>query len=68
VLATRDEDFLRLSSSRGAPPKVIWVMLHNCRNAEVVALFRSRAEHIAQFVKDEQATFLVLTGPVRLRG
>ena len=32
VLVTRDEDFLRLSSARGAPPKVIWVMMHNCRN------------------------------------
>lgn len=68
VLVTRDEDFLRLSSARGAPPKVVWVMLHNCRNAEVVELLRSHAKQLEQFVKDKQAAFLILSGPVRFRG
>jgi predicted nuclease of predicted toxin-antitoxin system len=30
VLVTRDEDFLRLSIVRGAPPKVVWLALGNC--------------------------------------
>ncbi|MBS0169692.1 MAG: DUF5615 family PIN-like protein [Nitrospira sp.] len=32
LLVTRDEDFLRMSLLRGAPPKVIWITLGNCSN------------------------------------
>lgn len=43
VLVTRDEDFERLSAMRGAPPKVVWLALHNAINAEVGTPARTRS-------------------------
>lgn len=60
LLVTRDEDFLRLSVLHGPPPKVVWVALGNCSNAEVAALLRTRALDIAAFAEQEEAGFLVL--------
>jgi predicted nuclease of predicted toxin-antitoxin system len=60
LLVTRDEDFIRLSVARGAPPKVIWIALGNCSNAAVVALLRGHHTELARFVEHEEATFLAL--------
>ena len=60
VLVTRDEDFLRLSIVRGAPPKVVWLAVGNCSNHELVRLLRTRYQDIEQFHSHEQATFLTL--------
>jgi predicted nuclease of predicted toxin-antitoxin system len=45
---------------QGAPPKVIWVRLGNCRTADVEVLLRARHGDIEAFVVDEQAALLVL--------
>ena len=55
-----DEDFHRLSVLRGAPPKVIWIRTGNCATADVARLLRFRAEQIARFVEEDEATFLAL--------
>ncbi len=60
ILVTKDEDFQRLSISRGAPPKVIWVRLGNCTTQEVAQLLRSRFAVIQGFQAHEEATFLAL--------
>lgn len=60
VLVTRDEDFERLSALRGAPPKVVWLSLHNAGNAEVLAVLEGAGESIARFVADDAAALLVL--------
>ena len=60
VLVTRDEDFLRLSVTRGAPPKVVWIALGNCSNTVILALLRDHRQHLQQFVMHEEATFLAL--------
>jgi predicted nuclease of predicted toxin-antitoxin system len=60
VLVTRDEDFLRLSIVRGAPPKVVWLSVGNCSNQEVIRLLRTRHQDIQEFCSHEQATFLTL--------
>ena len=60
ILVTKDEDFERLSISRGAPPKVIWIRLGNCTTQQVAQLLRSRVEVIQTFVAHEEATFLAL--------
>lgn len=62
ILVTLDEDFERLSIARGAPPKVVWLGLHNAGNAEIAALLQNRAESIARFVADPDAAFLALRG------
>lgn len=59
VLVT-DEDFERLSALRGAPPKVVWLCLHNARNAEVLAVLEAACESISRFVADETSALLVL--------
>ena len=61
VLVTRDEDFLRLSIVRGAPPKVVWLAVGNCSNQEVIRLLRTRRQNIQEFYSHEQATFLTLS-------
>jgi predicted nuclease of predicted toxin-antitoxin system len=60
ILVTKDEDFQRLSISRGAPPKVIWIRLGNCTTKQLAELFRSRFEVIDGFEAHEEATFLAL--------
>jgi len=60
VIVTKDEDFIRLSVMRGFPPKVIWVGLGNCSNADVAALLRAHADQIAAFARHEEAAFLAL--------
>jgi predicted nuclease of predicted toxin-antitoxin system len=60
ILVTRDEDFLRLSTLRGAPPKVVWISLGNCSNAVIAALLRDRRSDIERFAAHEEATFLAL--------
>ena len=51
VLVTRDEDFLRLSIVRGAPPKVVWLAVGNCSNPEVIRLLRTRHYNIQEFLR-----------------
>jgi predicted nuclease of predicted toxin-antitoxin system len=60
VLVTRDEDFLRLSIVRGAPPKVVWLAVGTCSNQEVIRLLRTRHQNIHEFCGHDQATFLTL--------
>ena len=60
VLVTRDEDFLRLSIVRGAPPKVVWLAVGNCSNQEVIRLLRSRRQNIHELCGHDEATFLTL--------
>jgi len=60
ILVTRDEDFLRLSIVRGAPPKVVWLALGNCSNQEVIHLMRAHRQAIEEFAVHEQATILTL--------
>ena len=60
ILVTKDEDFQRISISRGAPPRVIWIRLGNCTTQQVAQLLRSRFDVIAAFQAQEEATFLAL--------
>ncbi len=60
VLVSKDEDFHRLSVLRGAPPKVVWIRLGNCRTEHVAALLRRRAVDLKVFAEQEEPTFLEL--------
>lgn len=61
VIVTKDDDFRQLSFLRGAPPKVIWVRLGNCRTADVEAVLRTKEVEVASFVADTESALLVLT-------
>ncbi len=61
LIVTKDDDFRQRSFVRGAPPKVIWVRLGNCRTADVEALLRGRHADVASFAAEPEAALLVLT-------
>jgi predicted nuclease of predicted toxin-antitoxin system len=60
LLVSKDEDFQRLSMLRGAPPKVIWLRLGNCRTEDVANLLRRQARALQLFAEQDEATFLAL--------
>lgn len=60
LLVTRDEDFLRLSLLHGAPPKVVWITIGNCSNADLGRLLRVRYPDILRFAEQDEITFLAL--------
>lgn len=60
VLVTKDEDFLRLSVTRGFPPKVICLDIGNAGNAATAALLLAHVEAIKAFSTHPEAGFLLL--------
>jgi predicted nuclease of predicted toxin-antitoxin system len=60
LLVSKDEDFHRLSVLRGAPPKVVWLRLGNCRTNDVAGLLRHQARNLRLFADQQDATFLAL--------
>jgi predicted nuclease of predicted toxin-antitoxin system len=61
TIVTKDDDFRQRSFLSGAPPKVVWVHLGNCRTSDVAATLRARAPEIEEFGADPEAALLVLT-------
>lgn len=62
AVVTKDDDFRQRSFLFGAPPKVIWVRLGNCRTSDVEALLRDRWQEILKFGIDPTAALLMLSG------
>jgi len=60
LIVTRDEDFLRLSVWRGAPPKVVWIRNGNSSTRDVAELLRRNQALIEGFLAHDEATFLAL--------
>ena len=60
MLVTKDEDFHRLSVLHGAPPKVVWLRIGNCRTQDIADLLSSRGKDIARFMAHSEATVLEL--------
>jgi predicted nuclease of predicted toxin-antitoxin system len=60
LLVTKDEDFLRLSVTRGFPPKVICLAIGNAGNAATAALLLAHVEAIEAFSTHPEAGFLLL--------
>lgn len=61
AIVTKDADYDSMSVVRGAPPKVILVLLGNCSTAQVEAAFRARAAEIEAFDQDPDVTALSLS-------
>ena len=58
VIVTKDQDYRRLSSLRGHPPKVILVDRRNGPTARVAASLRDRYNGIRAFIQDDGAALL----------
>ena len=65
-IVTKDDDFRQRSFLHGAPPKVIWVHLGNCRTADVVALLNARVAVVTAVLSDPTSSLLVVQ-PVSAR-
>jgi predicted nuclease of predicted toxin-antitoxin system len=60
VFVTKDRDVAELAILRGAPPKVLWLRMGNCRTAVVELVLRDNLETIVSFVADEERVVLEL--------
>ena len=60
TVVTKDADFRQRSFLYGHPPKVIWVRLGNCSTKAIESLLRRHLAEVAEFLADEQKSFLVL--------
>ena len=60
TIVTKDDDFRQRSVLLGAPPRVIWLRLGNCRTADVEAVLRVRHAEIGEFIGDADAALLIL--------
>lgn len=63
VIVTKDDDFRQHSFLLGAPPKVIWVRLGNCRTNDIEDVLRARYATVMAFGSDPEAALLLLGGP-----
>ncbi|HMC62994.1 MAG TPA: DUF5615 family PIN-like protein [Candidatus Solibacter sp.] len=61
VIVTKDKDFANLSLVRGAPPKVIFLQLENCRVQQMEGRLRHDAVRISEFVNNSPKGLLVIT-------
>lgn len=59
-VVTKDDDFRQRSFLHGAPPKVIWVHLGDCRTIDVVALLNARVAVVSAFLSDPTSSLSVL--------
>ena len=60
VLVTKDEDFLRLSTKYGAPPKVLYLGVGNCSVPTIENVLRTSRPQIDTFAADPDELFLIL--------
>lgn len=62
AIVSKDSDFQERSVLQGYPPKVIWLRATNCTTAEIERLLRAAVPLVSQFVREDEASCLVL-GP-----
>jgi predicted nuclease of predicted toxin-antitoxin system len=65
AIVTKDDDFRQRAFLTGAPSKVIWIRLGNCRTSDVERILRSRQSNVDHFLRDAEASVLVLSEPRR---
>ena len=59
TIVSKDTDFYERSMRVGAPPKVVWIRLGNCRWAAVEMLLRNSQQALIRFDGSEES-YLVL--------
>jgi predicted nuclease of predicted toxin-antitoxin system len=54
IFVSKDRDIAELAILRGAPPKVIWLRMGNCRTVVIERVLRANFEAITEFVNDPE--------------
>ena len=60
VFVTKDRDVAELGILRGAPPKIIWLRMGNCRTEIIERTLRTNMEAIEDLVQDPEKVVLEL--------
>lgn len=60
IFVSKDRDVAELAVLRGAPPKIIWLRIGNCKTSVIERLLRWNVEIIRQFVADPERVVLEL--------
>jgi predicted nuclease of predicted toxin-antitoxin system len=58
IFVSKDSDVAELAILRGAPPKVVWLRMGNCRTAAVESALRGSAEAIRRLQDDPDEVVL----------
>ena len=62
-IVTKDDDFRGLSLLRGAPPKVIWLVVGNTSTAEILSILQAQSTAITAFINEPITSLLTLRKP-----
>ena len=60
IFVSKDEDVAELAVLRGAPPKVIWLRIGNCKTTAIERSLRRNVTVIREFVADPERVVLEL--------
>ena len=60
VIVSKDTDFYRLSTIKGAPPKVVWLRIGNGPTSLAEATLRRAVQQIDDFLADPVAALFIL--------
>jgi len=58
TIVTKDSDFNDLAIFRGAPPKVIWIKLGNCRVNDIETILKENETVIKTFIHEDNSAIL----------
>ncbi len=59
TIVSKDSDFYERGMRVGAPPKVIWIRLGNCRTAAVEMLLRNSEQALIRFGESEESCLML---------
>ena len=60
TIVTKDDDFRGLSLLRGAPPKVIWLVIGNCTTREILQVLTENDASLYSFIIEPSTALLAL--------
>jgi len=60
TITTKDDDFRGLSLLRGAPPKIIWLVVGNTSTAEILRILLDNVNAIEAFIAEPATALLAL--------
>lgn len=60
AITTKDDDFRSLSLLRGAPSKVIWLVVGNTSTGEILRIFLDQLHAIEAFINESSTALLAL--------
>jgi predicted nuclease of predicted toxin-antitoxin system len=60
TIVTKHDDFRGLSLLRGAPPKVIWLVIGNCTTPEILQVLMENVASLYSFIIEPSTALLAL--------